>query len=220
MRGAIFDLDGTLLDSMAWWESFASAYVKELGLTPLPGLDEKVKTLTLVQSAELLREQYGVTSSIAEILKEIDHRADRFYREQVLLKKGAFSFLHALHEHGVKLCVATASNRGPAQAALERNGVLDLFEGILTCTEEGIGKDQPDIYEKAVQALGVPKEETFVFEDALHAIQTAKQAGFLVVGVYDACFPKEQEEIQKLADYYINMEEEGLFEQYFDHCRI
>lgn len=220
MKGAIFDLDGTLLDSMGWWESFGSTYLKELGLTPTPGLDEEIKTLTLVQSANLLRDRFGVTASVPEILEDIDRRAEVFYREQVLLKKGAFSLLKALHTHGVKLCVATASDRGPALAALERNGVLQLFEAILTCTEEGVGKDRPDIYETAARRLVLPKEEVFVFEDALHAIQTAKKAGFVVVGVYDAGFLKEQEEIQRTADFYINMEEEGLFEQYFDHCRV
>lgn len=218
MKGAIFDMDGTLLDSMHWWAGAGSGYLRSLGICPRPGLDEQIKTMSLVQAAEMLQNDYGVTASLDQILQEIDRLADHFYSQEVSLKKGAFSLLRELHRRGVRLSVATASNRGPAQAALKRNGVLQLFQSVLTCTETGAGKDQPDIYEQALSSLGTPREQTYVFEDALYAIQTAKKAGFPVVGVYDAYSHKDQEAIRCLADCYINMEEDHLFERYFNHC--
>lgn len=188
MKGAIFDLDGTLLDSMSWWENFTLSYLRSLGKNLPPELEKRLATMSLVDGAKLLQQEFGVSVSIPELLAEIDRRADDFYRNHAPLKKGAAELLEKLHEQGVALCVATASNRGPAELALKRNGVLHLFSFMVTCTEEGVDKNSPDIYERALEKLGTPKEETFVFEDAPHAYKTAQKAGFPVVGVYDEYF--------------------------------
>ena len=95
---------------------------------------------------------------------------------------------------GVRLCVATASDRSVAEAALARTGVLGLFDFLMTCDEAGSGKQQPLIFERAIERLGSSKMDTVVFEDAAHAVQTAAQAGFRVAAIYDVSAAAEQEQ--------------------------
>lgn len=203
LKGAIFDLDGTLLDSMYIWDTIGSDYLKNRGILPEPGVDEKVRVMSLVQGAEYFRCHYGIQESVSDILTEVDRQVFRLYAEEVRIKKGVRPLLEQLQKQHVKMCVATANNRRQAEAALKNNKIEKFFCGIFTCTETGHGKDEPDIYEKACRFLGTPKEQTAVFEDALHAIETAGKAGFPVVGVYDSRWDKDQEQIKKLADGYL-----------------
>jgi HAD superfamily hydrolase (TIGR01509 family) len=210
LEGAIFDLDGTLLDSMWAWETVGSDLVRQLGAVPEPGLDEKVKTMSLPQAAEYCRRQYGLPQSAAELVELADARVDRFYREEVQPKPGAEKFLSLLKMEGVWMYVATATDRAQAEAALRRCGLLDFFRGILTCTEVGCGKDSPVIFQRCLTRLRCRKEECVVFEDSLHAIRTAKGAGFRVAAVYDPSSEADQPAIRALADYTIRSYDEFI----------
>lgn len=133
----------------------------------------------------------------------VNARIEAFYRKTAPAKEGVRDFLHALRQSGVKMCVATATDRPLAEAALRRTGLLSYFSFLLTCTEAGFGKDSPDIFVLAQKKLGTPREQTVVFEDALYAMQTAKRAGFPVAAVYDASSQADQEQIRQLADVYM-----------------
>ena len=208
IKGAIFDLDGTLLDSMFIWDTIGEDYLIHRGITPEYGLNEKFKTMSIVQAATYYQSNYGLTESVEEIISGVNGMIDHFYANVVTLKSGVLSYLHRLKADGVKMCIATATDRYMAEAALKRNGIFEFFSGILTCTEVGFGKDNPMIFEKALKVLGTDKNETLIFEDALHAIETAKKSGFKVVGVFDQYSIKEQEKIKEISDYYINSFEE------------
>ncbi|MEG1930057.1 MAG: HAD family phosphatase [Anaerovorax sp.] len=203
VKGAIFDLDGTLLDSMFIWDTIGEDYLIHRDITPEKGLNEKFKTMSIVQAADYYRQTYGLTDTIEEIVNGVNEMIDHFYAQVVSLKSGVSELLEQLRADGVKLCVATATDRYMVEAALKRNGILDCFSSILTCTEVGFGKDSPIIFEKALKELGTKKSETLVFEDALHAIETAKNAGFSVAGVYDHWSKSQQNEIKSICDYYI-----------------
>ena len=127
---------------------------------------------------------------------------ERYYRFEVPLKPGAAELLERLRQDGVKLCIATATDRHLVEAALDRCGVLSCFGEIFTCNEVGHGKDEPDIFEEALRFLGTEKAETVVFDDALYAVRTAKEAGFPVAAVYDS-HEKAQDQIRMLADVYL-----------------
>lgn len=202
IKGAIFDVDGTLLDSMHIWDTIGEDYLRSLGYEPKENLNEKFKRLSLHQAAEYYRSEYGVALSVQEICDEVNRWIDRFYREEVQLKPGVESFLQRLSERGVKLCIATATDEHLVRAALDRCGVLGFFSGIYTCTGVGSGKDEPYIYRSALEHLGTPRGETIVFEDALYALKTAKADGFVAAAVYDG-HEREQQELQALADYYL-----------------
>jgi HAD superfamily hydrolase (TIGR01509 family) len=123
---------------------------------------------------------------------------------KIPLKTAVLPFLDRLYRNNVKMCIATATERELAKAALERLSAAKYFDFILTCTEAGMGKDTPEFFLKALELLNTPRHETIVFEDALHAIKSAKAAGFLVVAVYDKSSYEEQEEIKSIADIYLN----------------
>lgn len=204
IKGAIFDLDGTLIDSMPFWGNLGTEYLKQKGYNPQENTNEILKTMSLAQSARYFKENYPVSGSEEEIIKEIIRLIENQYRLHVPLKASVISFLDKLSKNNVKMCIATATDHDLAKAALERLNVSEYFEFILTCTEAGAGKDDPEFFLEALKLLKTPKHETMVFEDALHAIKSAKAAGLFVAAVYDGSSHDEQEEIKLAADVYLN----------------
>ena len=202
IKGAIFDLDGTLLDSMFIWDTSGEEYLRSLGKEPHEDLNETFMTLTLEEAAEYYREHYGVTLSVKEIVDGINAMVEQTYRTKVTLKPGISEYLAWLKENGVRMCVATVTDRYLVEETLERLGVRHYFSEIFTCAEVGFGKDKPIIYQKALEHLGTEKSDTYVFEDLPFALNTAKTDGFPTVGVYDR-HEAHQDELKELADYYI-----------------
>ncbi len=203
ISGAIFDMDGTLLDSMFVWMDIGKRYLISCGITPRESLLHDIKNMTMWQVTDHFINEYGLRKTHEEIYEGIDALIKPMYREEVFPKNGVFLLLDRLRAQGVKMCVASATDRPLVEMVLEKNELLEYFSEIFTCNSVGAGKDNPLIYEKALEHLGTPKEETLVFEDALYTIKTAKSAGFTVVGVSDASADRHSEEIKALADYYI-----------------
>ena len=202
IRGAIFDVDGTLLDSMFIWDTIGETYLLSIGYQPKENLNETFKNMSLHQAARYYQTEYGVTLSIDEIMDGVNAMLERYYRFEVPLKPGVAELLERLRQSGVKLCIATATDRHLVEAALDRCGVLSCFGEIFTCNEVGHGKDEPDIFEAALRFLGTRREETLVFDDALYAVRTAKEAGFLVAAVYDS-HERSQAEVRARSDLYL-----------------
>ena len=202
IKGAIFDLDGTLLDSMFIWDTIGEEYLRSLGKEPHEDLKETFMTLTLEEAAVYYREHYGVSLSVKEIVDGVNAMVEQTYRTKVTLKPGIAEYLAWLKENGVRMCVATVTDRYLVEETLERLGVRHYFSEIFTCAEVGFGKDKPIIYQKALEHLETEKRDTYVFEDMLFALNTAKTDGFPTVGVYDR-HEAHQDELKGLADYYI-----------------
>lgn len=211
LQSAIFDMDGTLLDSMHIWNHLASDLMRAQGYDPTPDLDEKVKVMSLRQGVEYCKRVYHLPQSPEEIEAMVAAQVEDFYRHRVTAKPGVEQFLSLLKMQGVWMYVATATSRPLAEDALRCAGLSDYFRGIVTCGEVCQGKDSPEIYERAMRRLQSNKRDTVVFEDALHAIVTAKAAGFRVAAVYDPSAEAEQPQIQAAADYYIRS-----FEDWFE----
>lgn len=204
LKGAIFDLDGTLLDSMHFWENLGAEYLREKGIEPPGNINEILKTMSLEQSARYFREEYGVSGSEEEIIKEILMMIEDQYRFKAPLKASVILFLDMLYRNNVRMCVATATGHDLAKAALERLNAAKYFEFIFTCSEAGVGKDSPEFFIKVLERLKTPMHETMVFEDALYAIKSAKAAGLLVAAVYDESSSEDREEIKLAADVYLD----------------
>ena len=202
IKGAIFDLDGTLLDSMFIWDTSGEEYLRSLGKEPHEDLNETFMTLTLEEVAVYYREHYGVTLSVKEIVDGVNAMVEQTYRTKVTLKPGISEYLAWLKENGVRMCVATVTDRYLVEETLERLGVRHYFSEIFTCAEVGFGKDKPIIYQKALEHLGTEKSDTYVFEDLPFALNTAKTDGFPTVGIYDR-HEAHQDELKELADYYV-----------------
>lgn len=203
IEGAIFDLDGTLLDSMPWWDDLGERYLRNLGKTPNPDIRYHFKRLTMEGSAEYMKETYHLEQSIEEICQGVMEGIDSAYRESIPCKPGVEHMLQALQNAGVPTCVATASPRNVAMAALERLDILKFLSAVFTCTEVGASKTEPTIFEVALDHLGTPRKSTVVFEDSLHAIETAHAAGFPTAAIQEAASIDDRERILEIADISI-----------------
>lgn len=203
IQGAIFDLDGTILDSMYVWDNIGELYLRSIGYEPKENLRETFKKMSINQAACYYRSEYGVKLTVQEITDGINNMIIGYYLKEVQLKKGIKELLEKLYDNGVKMCIATATDRNPVESALERCGVHHYFSDIFTCSSVGYGKDNPIIYREALKCLSTDKSKTAVFEDAAYAIKTAKTDGFVTVGVYDK-YEKEQNAVKHNSDFYIS----------------
>lgn len=202
IKCAIFDFDGTLFDSMFIWDTAGEVYLRSIGKEPEADLQKILKPMSLLQSAEYIREKYHIPLSVEDIMDGVNRTVEDFYCHTAAPKPGVIAFLEELYHKNIKMCIATASDRYQIEAALSRCGMEHYFDAIFTCSEVGHGKDEPVIFQKAMEHFGADRNNTVVFEDAIHALQTAKADGFAVVAVYDNS-EKRQTEIRELSVCYL-----------------
>ncbi len=200
IKGAIFDMDGTLTDSMYIWRSAASNYIRSLGKTPAPDLDARVSHKSVFDTITTFREEYGIEGTDEEISSGVFATVSRIYSEKVVLKEGVLDLIRELYNKGVPICIATATDREISGPAMERLGLSPYIKRLFTVAEVGKGKDDPDIYFEALKELGCEVSETAVFEDAPYAVKTSKAAGFITVGLYEDVYSDEWEDIKSIAD--------------------
>ncbi len=157
--------------------------------------------MSMEEGADYLIDHYGVSLTRTQILDGIRELIRGFYEDEVQLKPGVEQVIKLLASKDIPMIIATSSDSACVTAGLKRLGVWSYFKGILTCSDIGKGKTEPDIYLAAAKEIGSKPSETVVFEDALHAIVTAKNAGFITVGIYDS-YNQDEEKIRKIADFY------------------
>jgi len=206
IKAAIFDMDGTLVDSlMIWdvlWSQFGETYLQNKEFRPSQEDDKKVRTLTLKDAMDLIHDRYQIGKNGEELLHYANDIMVDFYSNRVTLKAGVKEFLKYCQENGVKMCLATATAPDLLHIALERCDIAKYFLKVFSCGEIGKGKEYPDIFLLAQNFLGEEIENTWVVEDSLVAIETATKIGLKTVGIYDP-FNYGQEKIKELATEYI-----------------
>lgn len=214
IRGAIFDMDGTLTDSMHVWKTTGSEFLKSIGKKPKDDVDRRFCSMSVYEAVDFMKREYGIEGERDEITDAINKTVEKRYLEEVPLKEGVLELLTELSERGVKMCVATATDRYLADAALKRLGIRDFFGEILTSRSVGVGKEEPDIFLAAAAFLGTNPSETAVFEDSYVAATTAKNAGFKVIGLYDISFAYKWDYTKEIADISAVSAKEllGIFE--------
>lgn len=209
-KGAIFDLDGTLLDSMWIWEQIDIEFLSKRGLDVAEDYLAAITPMHFYQAAEYTISRFGLPETADEIVAEWSDMALDAYRHRIGLKPYAKEYLLFLKEQGVKLSVATASSDFIYMPALERNGIYDLFDAFTSSSEAARGKGFPDVYELAAEKIGLTAKDCAVFEDIYAGVKGAKLGGFYTIGVEDKYAAHEREQIKKEADLYIKDYEELL----------
>lgn len=202
-KGMIFDLDGTLVDSMGVWGDVDIKILTKYGVTPPDNLAQLLKPMSFMQSTDYFINVLGVKAEPDELLKEMYEVVIEDYLYHIPAKADAYEFVKRQHKAGVKLCVATATNIDLAEGCLKRLGMFECLDFIVTCDQLATGKDRPDIYHYCAKEFRLKPEEIMVFEDAVHSAKTAKDAGYCVVGIYEKLAEGDMPALMKICDYFI-----------------
>lgn len=182
MNYSIFDVDGTILDSMEVWNTLASRYIQSLDRIPEKNLDEIVSEMSLEQSAIYLKKHYRIDKQEEVIISEVLNLISDFYKYEVKLMPGFKDFITHFDSMNV---IGTSCDEELVKSALKRLGVLDYFEDIMTCSKVNKGKDNPGFYLACADILKQKPDNIFVFEDADYCIDAAREVGFKVIKIKD-----------------------------------
>lgn len=205
IKSIIFDLDGTLIDSMKIWYRIDRQFLIENGIeNPPREISERMKKLTIDESSELFISEFNLDCTKEYVIKRIEELVRSEYEEKIPLKPNVLDILDFLDRRNIPYCIATATYKSLATAVLRRCGIADRFAFMLTDEDYPRGKNFPDIFMGACARFGTQPAETLIVEDSLHSIETAKNAGFPVAAVYDESAEQDIERIKSLADYYFN----------------
>lgn len=184
---AIFDMDGTLIDSMPFWGGLLSEYLERLWV-PEEERDRILyltRRLSLPDAAAVIQQELRLNRSAHQVRMELGDLMDKHYMEDIPLKPGIAPYLRRLREDGVELCIATLTPSPLAKLCLERLNIAQYFAFLISCEDMGVGKDEPDIFLQCALELNAPPYAAAVYEDSYRAARVAKKAGFYTIGVYD-----------------------------------
>lgn len=202
-KAFLFDLDGTLVDSMWIWKKIDIEYLGRFGLELPDNLQASIEGMSFSETALYFKERFSIPDSLEEMKADWNRMAWEKYTREVPLKPGIRDFLTYYRARGVKMAVATSNSRELAEAVLAAHGLTNFFDTIVTGCEVAHGKPWPDIYREAAARLGVNAGECLVFEDVVAGIQAGRSAGMKVAAVEDAYSLYQNRQKRELADYYI-----------------
>ena len=204
IQAVIFDIDGTLVDSMRVWYDIDVEYFKLLGIPMPPTIQKDIEGMSFTETAIYFKETFHITEKTIEDIKlDWVRMAHEKYLYEIQPKPGAKEFIRFLKEKGIKTGCATSNDKNLALAALKPHGWLEKMDSVRTACEVNAGKPAPDIYLKVAEDLGVAPENCLVFEDIPNGMRAGKAAGMTVVGVEDESAKKHKEEIDTICDYFI-----------------
>ena len=200
--GAIFDCDGTLLDSIGAWLATQDELASRAGAVLTYEETTHVSALTLPETAAFFHERYGLGASSEEVLGMIDYFMAAHYQEDISARPGALEFVRMLHGRGIKCSVASSTSQPLLRIALTVTGFMPYLDAVVSVDDVGISKREPAVYDRACELMGTPKESTWVFEDSVYALNTLVKANYHTVGVYDRDISGTPEELS-IADFVI-----------------
>lgn len=207
MKIALFDVDGTILNSMGAWENLGRRFLRDKGIEVERSINNVLYPMTSLQAASYLKNQYNLTESVQEIMEAFNKDFYEYYTNDVQLKDGIIHVLDALKDKGYTLYTATASTRELVTKSFTRLNIKHYFEDMFTCNELGVSKNDYQFYKLISLRLKADPQDILVFEDNVNAAKAAKELGMKVVGVFDKhC----RGQLEDCVDTYINNWEELL----------
>ncbi len=201
-KAVLFDLDGTLVDSMWMWKDIDMEYLGKYGITLPPELQEYIEGMSFSEVSAYFKEAFGIKESLEEIKSEWVSMAKYKYTHEVPLKPGALRFLKHLKEQGIPMGIATSNSRDLLDAVLESLEISPYFDCCMTSCEAGAGKPAPDIYLKVAKILKTEPKDCLIFEDTPAGILAGNRAGIPVCAMADENSAGRKDQILQMADYY------------------
>lgn len=202
-KGAIFDMDGTLLDSMPVWKRLTQGYLKQFGVHITDQDYAVTEGFSQPQVAQYFADRCPELPDAQSLMDGMDRLISARYEAIAKPKEGVLDFLEGLRRRGVKMAIATLTARRHAEKALRDRDMLDYFEFMLTIEDVGISKREPDIYLQAAARMGLEPAECTVFEDAPYACATARRAGFRVCGMVEPAYAAGEDELRASSDLIV-----------------
>jgi len=203
IKAVIFDLDGTLIDSMGLWAQIDREYLDSFGYTVPENLQEEITHLTFTETAIYFKNKFKINDEIDDIILTWNTMALNHYSHNIKLKDNVIPFLDKLKNNGIKIALATSNSIPLLEATLKNNGIYHYFDAISTTEEVKKSKDNPDVYLLTAAKLNIDPKECLVFEDIVQAVKGAKLAGMTVYAVHDKSAENQKTELLNLADKYI-----------------
>lgn len=215
IKAVIFDLDGTLIDSMWVWKQVDIEYLKKRGILLPEDLQKCIEGLSFTETAVYFKKRFELEDSIEEIKAEWTEMVGDYYRASIKAKKGVREFLSYLSENNYRIGLATSNFKDLAMDVLKNNDLIQYFDEIVTTCEVPRDKSYPDVFLETAKRLGASPAECIVFEDTLSAVLGALKAGMRVIGVYDSLGTCTPEELAEKTEYII----EDFESMVRDYCR-
>lgn len=204
MKAVIFDLDGSLVDSMWIWKAIDMEYLGKFGIELPPDLQDSIGGKSFTETAIYFKERFQIPDSLEQIKEDWNRMAYDKYANEVPLKPGVREFLDYCMEHQIRLGIATSNSRELVDNIVRTHELIDYFDCVMTGCEVAKGKPAPDIYLAVAKQLKAAPADCLVFEDIVQGIQAGKAAGMQVCAVDDAFSRAQEKEKRNLADYYIH----------------
>ncbi|KAB3525446.1 HAD family hydrolase [Alkaliphilus serpentinus] len=208
--GVVFDLDGTLVDSMGIWYEVDCEFLSKRGLAVPANINKLTEGNSFTETAILFKELFHLSETIEEIKKEWILMTLDYYQNKIPLKDGVLDLLEYLKENKIPMAIATSCSRALAQAVIRQHNLEEYFKAIVTSCEVAKGKPHPDVFLKALELMGVEGKNGLAFEDTVAGVEAAKAAGMRVVAVYDKHSEDYVDEIKEKADYFVLSMDEAI----------
>lgn len=214
VEAVIFDLDGTLMDSMWMWKEIDIEYLDRYNIEFPSDLQKGLEGLSFTETAEYFKKRFNLLDSIELIKRDWSNMARDIYANDVPIKEGVMEFLDYLKSKKIPMGIASSNSKELIDIVLEKHNIVDYFASVKSACQVGKGKPYPDIYLQVSEELQVEAENCLVFEDVPQGIMAGKNANMKVCAVYDHASKDVTDQKKRLADYYIHSMTE--LSKYFD----
>ncbi len=210
IKAVIFDMDGTLIDSMWLWKAIDVDYLGKHGIKLPDDLQKSIEGMSFSETAAYFKKRFQIADDVETIKAEWNSMADEYYRHRVPMKEKAYEFLLALKDRGIKLGIGTSNSKELVKVIMDKYEIEELFDSIRTSCEVDKGKPHPDIYLKVAEDLGVEPSACMVFEDVPNGLIAANNAGMQSVAVFDDFSKVMDREKKDLSNYYVDSYDQVL----------
>lgn len=204
IEGAIFDCDGTLLDSLDSWRGLEVVLSQEARVQVTPEERALFTTFTIPEVARYFHEQYGLLRSVDAVIGFIDDYMMDYYAHRAHVIPGVLPFLEACASADVSMCVASSSAQKYLQAGLKNAGIAEYFSHVFSVEDLGSSKREPLIFNHAQQVLGTDRATTWGIDDSFYALETLKKAAFPTIALYDQLSDEVRSQAEELCEFAVS----------------